>query len=168
MESDQTSTDTSLGRGKSDDTLVTLTLFLRSLHCKDQTLKMSLICHLSHESIYGIWPNLHRWTINCLEPVFVTGHYSTGCNKHCSLKFSFCVSSSLCQRLGLPLGNWLTPQTPVPDHAHNILTEWDLDLETWSTWHLPGLNSISQVPSQHCNLSRSDWSMPLPFVLDTG
>ena len=35
----------------------------------------------------------------------------------------------------------------------------ELDFVMCITWHLPGLNSISQVSSHSCNVSRSAWSV---------
>ena len=60
QEFDQTSTDTSVGRGKEVIRFCWLWPHFQG-HFIIKTLKMSLVCHLSHESIDGIWPNLHRF-----------------------------------------------------------------------------------------------------------
>ena len=43
----------------------------------------------------------------------------------------------------------------------SVYWDWSgcFDLVIWSTWHLPGLNSISQVRSHSCRVSRSAWRM---------
>ena len=66
LEFDQTSTDASLGHGKEVVRFWWPWPHFQG-HYFIKTLKMSLMCTLSHESIDGIWPNYHRYFIGIGE-----------------------------------------------------------------------------------------------------
>ena len=62
----QTSTDTSLGKGKEVIRFWWLWPHFQG-HYIIKTVKMSFVCTLSHESIEGIWPNKHSYIIGMGE-----------------------------------------------------------------------------------------------------